>query len=77
MGEARNSASPPTLKPPKPAPWKESQKDSVLNRPVALRASLSAMSMASEPPVESSTLSSAPGATLASFSASNTDGSLV
>ena len=39
----RNSDSPPTLDAPNPAPWKASQKLSVLKRPVAARASLMAM----------------------------------
>ena len=47
----RNSCSPPTEAAPKPAPWKASQKEMVLNRPVAARASFSATSTASDPPV--------------------------
>ena len=38
-----------------PAPWKASQNDSVLKRPVAVRAILIATSMASDPPVVNST----------------------
>ena len=77
MAPERNVASPPTLAPPKPAPWNESQNDTVLKRPVLMRASLSAMSMASEPDGASSTLESAPGAIAASLAASATAGSAV
>ena len=37
IGPERNSASPPTLAAPKPAPWNESQNEIVLKRPVAAR----------------------------------------
>ncbi len=46
---------------PKPAPWKLSQNEIVLCRPVAARASLSAISIASEPEGASSTLPSPGG----------------
>ena len=62
MAPERKVASPPTLAPPNPAPWNESQNDTVLNRPVAARASLSAISMASEPDGASNTLPRSPGA---------------
>ena len=55
-GPERNSASPDSAPAPMPAPWKASQNDSVLSRPVAARAILTATSMASEPPVVNSTL---------------------
>ena len=74
-GRTRNSASPDRLAAPKPAPWKASQNESVLNRPVAARASLTATSTASDPPVVNSTFESSPGAIAASFSASSTAGS--
>ncbi len=65
------------LAPPKPAPWKESQNDMVLKRPVAARASLSAMSMASEPDGANSTFASGAGVISASLRASATAGSAV
>ena len=73
----RKVASPPTLAAAKPAPWKASQNDTVLKRPVAARASLMATSIASEPPVVNSTLSRLPGASLPNVSASSTAGSQV
>ena len=60
MRPERNSDSPPTLEAPSPAPWKASQKLSVLKRPVAARASLMATSTASLPPVVNSTLPATP-----------------
>jgi hypothetical protein len=57
-GPERNKASPDSAAAPKPAPWKASQNDSVLNLPVAARAILIATSMASDPPVVNSTLGS-------------------
>ena len=72
----RKVASPPIDEAPKPAPWKESQKDSVLNRPVAARAIFKATSTASEPPVVKSTLAGH-GARAPNRSASSTETSLV
>src|SRR6218665_2886106 len=72
MGPFRKSCSPPTLAAPNPAPWNESQNESVLCRPVAARASLSATSTASEPPVVMSTRSSPAGASASSSSAHST-----
>jgi hypothetical protein len=57
-----NSASPPTEMASKEAPWKDSHMDTVLKRPVATRASFSAMPTALVPPGASSTLFKLPGA---------------
>ena len=75
-GPERNSASPDSAPAPMPAPWKASQKDSVLKRPVAARAILTATSMASEPPVVNSTLAGPNGEMSESFFASATAGAL-
>ena len=77
MPPERNSASPPTDAAPNPAPWKESQKLTVLNRPVARRAILSAISTASEPPGASKTFQGPPGTMADNLSASLTAGSQV
>ena len=63
-------SSPPTPAAPKPAPWKESQKEMVLNRPVTWRASVSAISMASDPPGQNRLRQRPSGVTSASFRAS-------
>ena len=61
----------------KPAPWNESQNETVLNRPVAARAIFMAISMASEPPVVKRTLPRSPGASCPRRSARATETSLV
>ena len=53
----RNSASPPSEMASSEAPWNESHIEMVLCRPVARRASLSAMPIASAPPGANSTFS--------------------
>ncbi len=77
----RKVCSPPTLEAPNPAPWKASQNETVLKRPVAARATFSATSTASEPPVVNSTLPRSPPrfavARDVSASASSTAGSQV
>ena len=67
----RNTASPPIEIASSDAPWKASHIESVLWRPVASRASFSAMPMASVPPGANSTLPSGSGASAASLSASS------
>src|SRR5438552_2848624 len=74
-GPERNSASPDRALAPKPAPWNASQNDSVLKRPVAARAILTATSMASEPPVVNSTLAGPNGEMSESLRASAMAGS--
>jgi hypothetical protein len=59
------------------APWKESHIEIVLNRPVAARASLRAMLMASAPPGAKSTFFNRPGASCASFAARRIAGTFV
>ncbi len=63
----RNTASPPIEIASSDAPWNESHIDSVLCRPVASRASFSAMPIASVPPGANSTLPSGSGASAASL----------
>ena len=77
IGPVRKSCSPPTLAAPNPAPWNDSQNDTVLKRPVDARASLSATSTASDPPVVISTFERPPGASAPSRSANSTLTSLV
>ena len=72
----RNTASPPIEIASSDAPWKESHSDSVLWRPVATRASFSAMPIASVPPGANSTLPSGSGARSASLRASADRGSV-
>src|SRR5256885_14406825 len=74
-GPERNSVSPDSAAAPMPAPWKASQKDSVLQRPVAARAILTATSTASEPPVVNSTLAGPKGEMSESLRASAMAGS--
>ena len=73
----RNTASPPIEMASSDAPWKLSHSDSVLWRPVASRASFSAMPIASVPPGANSTLPSGSGASAASFEARSTAAALV
>ena len=73
----RKIASPPTEMVSREAPWNESHIDSVLNRPVAMRASLSAIPTAAAPPGANSTLPSEPGASPVSFLASSMAGMFV
>jgi hypothetical protein len=77
IGPERNISSPPTPAAANPAPWNASQNETVLKRPVATRASLSAISIASEPLGATSTFERVPGAIEASLRASATAGSFV
>ena len=73
----RKIASPPIEIVSREAPWNESHIDSVLKRPVAMRASLSAMPTAAAPPGANSTLPSEPGARSVSSLASSMAGMFV
>ncbi len=73
----RNTASPPIEIASSEAPWKLSHSDSVLCRPVARRASFSAIPIASVPPGANSTLPRGSGARATSFDARSTAAALV
>ena len=73
----RKISSPPTEIASSEAPWKASHIDTVLWRPVAARASLSAMPIAPVPLGQKSTLFRSPGASAASFFARSTAGRFV
>ena len=73
----RKTASPPIEIASSDAPWNESHSESVLWRPVATRASLSAMPIARVPPGAKSTFDSGSGASDESLAASSTAAALV
>ena len=73
----RKIASPPIAMVSRVAPWKESHMEIVLCRPVAIRASFSAMPTASAPPGQKSDFFKGSGAISASFFARSTATRLV